>query len=191
MDVKRLSRTLLGVLAATGLAVPVGATLGLPSSGASTMPIRPCGTMSLGFTVGRTSGAAGTKYVTLRVENINEGTSTSIWCTLSGTPTTRFGNLVGSGGLVVFHKVGPAATKLTFADRGKTITLKPGDIASVTVGISTAGNYVPSSCHKQNVSLLQLVFSSGATHYFGLHTQVCTKLASTTTSGIVLGTRYP
>lgn len=188
---KRLSRTLLGVLVATALSVPVSATLGLAPSGASTL--RPCGINSLGFTVGRTSGAAGTTHVTLRLENIVKGTNTSTgWCTLSGTPTTHFGNLVPSGGVVVFRSVGPAATKVTFADRGKTITLKPGDIASVTVGISTAGNYVPSRCNKANVSLVQLVFRSGATVYFGLHrTQVCAKLASTTTSGVVLGTRYP
>jgi hypothetical protein len=173
------------------LGVPVGATLGLASSGASTL--RPCGTASLGLTRGRTSGAAGTTYLTLRLENIVKGTNGSAgWCTLSGTPATHFGNLVPSGGVVVFRAFGPAATKLTFADRGKTITLKPGDVASVTVGISTAGNYVPSRCSKANVSLVQLDFDSGATVYFGLHrTQVCTKLASTTTSGVVLGTRYP
>jgi len=189
--VKRLSRTLLGVLMAMTLGVPVGATLGLASSGASTL--RPCGTTSLGVTVGRSSGAAGTTYVTLRLENVVKGTNASTgWCTLSGTPATHFGNFAGSGGLVVFHAVGPAATKLTFADRGKTITLKPGDLASVTVGISTAGDYVPSRCHKENVSRVRLVFSNGATLYYTLHTtQVCTKLASTTTSGIVLGTRYP
>jgi hypothetical protein len=190
--VKRLSRTLLGVLVATTLGVPVGTTLGLAPSGAATL--KPCGVNSLGFTVGRTSGAAGTTYITLRLENIVKGTNASTgWCTLSGTPTTRFGNFVGSGGVLVFHAVGPAATKLTFSDRGKTITLKPGDIASVTVGISTAGNYSPSRCHKANVSLVLLAFSSGTALYRPLHTtqQVCTKLASTTTSGVVLGTRYP
>jgi len=190
-NVKRLSRTVLGVLMAMTLSVPVGATLGLASSGASTP--RPCGVNSLEPTGRRSSGAAGTTYVTLRFENIVKGTTTSTgWCTLSGTPTTHFGNFVPSGGVVVFRAVGPAATKLTFADRGKTITLKPGDIASVTVGISTAGNYVPSRCHKANVSLVQLVFSSGAAVNFTLHTtQVCTKIVSTTTSGVVLGTRYP
>lgn len=188
---KRLSRTLLGVLVATALGVPVSASLGLAPSGASTL--RPCGINSLGATVGRTSGAAGTTHVTLRLENIVKGTNALTgWCTLSGTPATHFGNFVGSGGLIVFRAVGPAATKLTFADRGKTITLKPGDIASVTVGISTAGNYVPSQCHKENVSRVRLVFGNGATFYYTLHTtQVCTKLASTTTSGVVLGTRYP
>ena len=176
---------------AVTLGVPVSATLGLAPSGASTL--RPCGINSLGFTVGRSSGAAGTEYVTLRLENIVKGTNASAGsCTLSGTPTTHFGNFVGSGGVIVFRSVGLAATKVAFANRGKIITLKPGEIASVTVGVETAQNFLPSKCHIANVSRVQLVFNTGATVYYTLHrTQVCTRLASTTTSGVVLGTRYP
>jgi hypothetical protein len=43
-----------------------------------------------------------------------------------------------------------------------------------------------------NVSRVRLIFKSGAELFYTLRrTQVCTKLASTTTSGVVLGTRYP
>ena len=65
-------------------------------------------------------------------------------------------------------------------------------IFSVTVGVETARNFPPSKCRKAIVSVVRLVFGSGATLYFTPpRTFVCTTLASTTTSGVVLGTRYP
>jgi hypothetical protein len=144
--------------------------------------------------VGRSSASAGTAHVTLLLTDHDKGTNASTGsCVLSGTPVTQFGNVLVSGtGVAEFVRVGPTARKLVFVDRGKSITLKPGAVASVTVGIETAGNFVPSKCHQANVSRVRLVFNSGATFDYTLHrTQVCTKLASTTTSGVVLGTRYP
>jgi hypothetical protein len=191
-NVMRFWRSLLGVMLATTLAVPVGVSLGLASSGASTL--LPCGASALATTVGRSSAAAGTTYVTLLLTSHVKGTNASTgWCTLSGTPATQFGHVLVKGtGVAEFVGVGPAAIKLTFAGRGKTITLKPGSVASVTVGIATAGNYVPSKCHQANVSRVRLVFNRATTLYYTLHrTQVCTKVASTTTSGVVLGKRYP
>lgn len=187
----RLPRLLLGAMTAMALALPVGASQGALAFGASTPA--PCRATALTPTVGRGSAAAGTGYETLLITNHVKGTNPlSGSCSLSGTPTTQFGNFVGSGGLVVFRAVGPAATKLTFAGRGATIVVKPGAVASITVGIETAANYVPSRCHKANASRVRLVFQSGTTLYYTLRTNaVCTKLASTTTSGIVLGTRFP
>jgi hypothetical protein len=185
--VKRLSRTLLGALMAMTLGVPVGATLGLASSGASALA--PCGASALATSLGRGSGAAGTEYVTLLITSHVKGTNASTgWCTISGTPATQFGVPES----VVFRSVGPAATKLTFPGRGKTIVLKPGAVASVTIGVETAQNFRPSKCRMVNVSRVRLIFKSGAELFYTLRrTQVCTKLASTTTSGVVLGTRYP
>src|ERR1035438_3781363 len=188
----RLWRTLLGVIVATALGVPVGATLGLASSGAVTLT--PCGASALARSVGRSSAAAGTTYVTLLITNHVKGTNASTgWCTLSGTPATQFGNIVAQEAVLKeFHGIGPVATKLTISGRGKTITLKPGAVASVTVGVETARNFPPSKCRKAIVSVVRLVFGSGATLYFTPpRTFVCTTLASTTTSGVVLGTRHP
>jgi Protein of unknown function (DUF4232) len=188
------------VVAGAALVVPLGSSLGAAQSGASTLA--QCHLGEIGPAVGRSSGAAGTTYVTLLIVNYGKGTNSSTGsCTLSGTPATQFGNLVGSGGPLVFRAVGPAATKLTVTNRGKTVVLKPGAVASVTIGIQTAANYAPSRCHKANVSGVRLLFpaypignvrTSGFALDYTLHTTaVCTKLASTTTSGVVLGTRYP
>ena len=184
----QLRRVLPGLLLAATLGVPTGLSMGTPMSGASTPP--PCSAAALAPSLGRGSAAAGTAYVTLIMKNRASGS-----CTLSGTPATQFGNFVASTGtysLVIFRAVGPAATKFTLAGRGKTIVVRPGAVASVTIGIETAANYVPSQCHKANASRVRLVFSSRTRLYFTLATtEVCTKLASTTTSGVVSGTRYP
>jgi hypothetical protein len=192
-SVTRLWRSLLGVVVAMTLAVPVGASLALASSSAAT--ILPCTASALTPTVGRGGAAGGTAYETLLLTSHVKGTNALTgWCTLSGTPTTEFGNdLVRGTGIAEFVAVGPAATKLTIAGRGKTVTLKPGAVASVTIGIETAVNFEPPSrCHRANVSRVRLVFDHGTTFDYTLRrTQVCTKIASTTTSGVVLGTRYP
>ena len=182
----RLRRILLGVMTAMTLSIPTSASQGVAMAGASTPA--PCRGAALTSTVGRSSAAAGTAYETLLITN-----HSSHACTLSGAPVTRFGIFVGSGGLVVFRAVGPAAKKLTFADRGKTIVVKRGAVASVTVGIETADNFPTSTCgHLAKVSHVRLVFQSGVTLYYTLRANsVCTKIASTLTSGVVLGTRFP
>ncbi|NNN09033.1 MAG: hypothetical protein HKL85_07570 [Acidimicrobiaceae bacterium] len=187
----RLPRLLLGMTVAATLALPVVASHAGSAFGASAPA--PCHATALAPTVGRGSAAAGTAYETLLITNYVKGTSSLTGsCSLSGTPTTQFGNFVSSGGLVVFRAVGPAATKLTIAGRGAMIVVKPGAVASVTVGIETAANFPPSKCGKAHVSRVRLRFQSGTTLYYTLKTTaVCTKLASTTTSGVVLGTRYP
>ena len=182
----RLRRVLLGAMTPMALAIPVNASQAALASGASTIALR-CHTVALTPTVGRGSAAAGAAYETLLIKN-----HSSHACTLSGTPATQFGNFVGSGGLVVFRGVGPAATKLTYAGRGETIVLKLGAVASVNVGIETAANYPRSKCAGANTSRVRLVFPSGTTLYYTLRANaVCTKLASTLTSGVVLGTRFP
>jgi len=192
-NVMRLWRSQLDVVVAMTLTVPVGASLALASGSAATL--LPCNAAALTPSVGRGGAAGGTAYETLLLTNHVKGTNASTgWCTLSGTPTTRFGNVLVKGtGIAEFVAVGPAATKLTIAGRGKTVTLKPGAVASVTVGIETAVNFEPPSrCERANVSRVRLFFNHGVTFDYTLRrTQVCTKIASTTTSGVVLGTRYP
>ena len=181
----KLKRLVLGAMTAMMLAVPVNASQTVAMAGASTPA--PCRSMALTPTVGRGNAAAGTAYEALLIKN-----HSSHACTLSGTPATQFGNFIGSGGLVVFKGVGPAATKLTYADRGKTIVVKPRATASVTVGIETAANLPSSKCDMASISRVRLVFRNGATLYYTLRTnEVCTKIATTLTSGVVLGTRFP
>ena len=146
-----------------------------------------CDATSLTPTVGRGGAAAGTSYETLLVKNRSLHS-----CTLSGIPATQFGNFVKSGSRLLFKAVGPASTKDIIVGRGKTILLKSGSIASVTVRIETADNFPTSKCVKANSSRVRLIFQSGTTLYYALSANpICTKLASTSTSGVVLGTRYP
>jgi hypothetical protein len=184
----RLRRLILSSFVATTLAVPAGQSIVAPMYGASTPAT--CLATALTATVGRGSGAAGTTYETLLLRNHSSGS-----CALSGTPATQFGHMVvaaNTHGPAIFKAVGPVATKLTMAGRGKTIVVRPGAVASVTIGIGTATNYVPTQCRKATASRVRLVFSNGTRLYYKLAaTAVCTKLASTTTSGVVLGTRYP
>jgi hypothetical protein len=173
-----------GALESSGVPVTYGAS-----------PPSTCRAAALVAKVGRGSAAAGTAYVTLVLISHAKGTDVSTGsCTLSGTPATQFGNVLVTGtGVAEFVGLGPAAKRTTFADRGKTITLKPGAVASVTVGVETTADFAPPSrCHPANVSRVRLIFNNGATFDYALHTtQVCTKLASTSTTGVVLGTRYP
>ncbi len=170
----------------TPLGMPFALLMGSPVSGASTPTS--CRATALTPTVGRGSGATGTTYETLLMKNFSSGS-----CTLSSTPTTEFGKFVSSTGSVVFFRtIGPAATKISIAERGKTIVVRPGAVASVTIGIENAANYQPSQCHKADASRVRLFFRGGTTPYYTLATTaLCTKMGSTTTSGVVLGTRYP
>lgn len=181
-----LRSLLLSATTAMTLALPVNASQSVTVADASTPAA--CRSVALMPTVGHLAAASGTAYQALLITN-----HASRACTLSGTPSTQFGNFVRSGGLLVFRAVGPTAKKLNFADRGKTIVVRRGAVASVTVGVETAANAPSSMCgHVANASRVRLVFRSGAELYYTLRTfAVCTKLASTLTSGVVLGTRFP
>lgn len=147
-----------------------------------------CFSSSLTPMIGQSSGAAGTTYITLEIRN--HSTSS---CTLSGTPTALPGNVPKVGPHWI--SVGPPSSKLTFAGRGGNVIIRPGKIASVELGISTAGNYSPSTCGPKMVSGVEIIFSptkSAVYLTYRLPRQaVCTKLASTSIAGIVLGTHFP
>ncbi len=181
MKFPKILSSVLTIVALTFLASP------WQEIAASASSFVPCGPTSLAPTVGRGGVAAGTSYVTLLIKNRSIHS-----CTLSGIPATQFGNIVKSGSRLLFKAVGPASTKNIIVGRGTTIVVKPGSIASVTIGIEAAENFPASKCVKANYSRVRLVFQSGTTLYYTFLTDsVCTKLASTSTSGVVLGTRYP
>jgi len=170
------------------VALPASGSVGVSASGALTTTT--CHAAALTATFGRSSGAAGTTYDTLKIIN-----HSSASCTLSGVPATQLGNRGGSGPIPVFRPVGPAATTLTIAGRGRVVVLRPGAVASVTLGISMAGNCVPTQCRSAYARMVRVVFHRGVvstTLYFSLQrTAVCTQRASTSISGVVLGTHFP
>ena len=147
----------------------------------------PCAATSLAPKVGRGGAATGTSYETLLIKNRSLRS-----CTLSGMPTTQFGNFVKSGSRLLFKAVGPTSVKEIIVGRGRTILLKSGSIASVTIGIETADNFPTSKCVKANFSRVRIVSKGQTTFYYTFPiNSVCTKLVSTSTSGVVLGTRFP
>ena len=174
--------------AVVGVGITISASMSIAAGATGAALVHPCLPPMLVASVGRESTAAGRTFVTLLLKNATKGTS--YFCALSGTPATQFG-VWGSGSARVFKPVGPSATMLTIATRGKIFILKPGAVASVTVGIQTVDNYPPARCRRASATIVRLHFLSGAVLFYSVRAQVCTKVASTETSGVVLGTRFP
>jgi hypothetical protein len=136
--------------------------------------------------LGRSSGAAGTSYITLEI--VNHSASS---CSLRGTPVALPGN-VSSGAHWV--SVGPQAVKVTYAGRGGLVVIRTGRVASVEFGVATAGNYSKNKCGPKAITGVEIIFSAKSPVYldYPLPRQaVCTKLASTSITGIALGTHFP
>ena len=185
------------VVAVTGLFVgersiapTPGATFATPAANVVGGPL--CTAGALTTQLGRGSAALGTSYQTLEMVN-----HSAVACSLSGTPKAQAGLLTHSGSHLSFRPVGPHAQALTFSSvkRGAPIVLRHGTLASVTFGIETAADYVPTQCEPSAINAVRLIFQRGAeqtTLYYGLgKSAACTKVASTSIAGVVLGTRFP
>lgn len=176
-----------------GRQTPVPRSSQLAGASSSTTGVRLCLPSALTTRLGRGSGAMGTSYQVF--EMINHSTSA---CALSGVPLTQPGFLSGSAKNEVFKSMGPKATTITFSGfpkRGGTVVLRHGTLASVTFGMETAVNLPSAQCRAGTVNAVRLVFQSGGKLSSLLYKippdTVCTKLASTETDGVVLGTRFP
>jgi hypothetical protein len=138
--------------------------------------------------LGRSGVAMGTTWYTLEIVNHSKSN-----CSLSGTPVARPGFLTYS--MLPWANVGPRSDSASFAGRGGTVIIRSGKLASVSFGVSTALNYPPKECAPKFVSGVQLTFTkltpSVSLDYFLPHQSVCTKLASTSVTGIALGTHFP
>lgn len=180
----------LSALAVAGVAsaVPLasGPVVGGSVAGATTAI---CDASALTFKLGRFVGAAGSTWYTL--EFVNHSSKS---CSLSGTPIARPGFM--TYGMVPWENVGPKASTAKFAGRGGTVVIAPSKVASVILSVATAENYLPSKCAPRSILGVQVTFSTPANRErfdFTLPRQaVCTKLASTSITGIGLGTNaYP
>ncbi len=133
--------------------------------------------------VAGSNGAAGTIYWTLAIVNHSKTK-----CTLAGTPLAQPVRSLSSP-----TAVGPAATRFSLTGRGGSVSMKPGAVASVVLGVGQSANYPLARCLPQRADAVALTFKHGTTKVRLLvalpNTLVCTKLASTRIAGIALGTR--
>lgn len=185
------------VVAGAALVVPLGSNV-LTGSGAAGTTASPCHSSWLTPKMGRSSGAAGTTWYTLEIVNHSKFS-----CSLSGIPTARPGFFAYS--MKPWQNVGPRASSATFAGRGGIVLLLPGKVASVDVGVSTAANYPSTKCAPRTIGGVKVTFLSPAPEalakitppppvvlaYFLPKQAVCMKLASTSITGIALGTHFP
>ena len=185
----RSTRTVVSALVSVTLSLTLGTGAMATTNGSvARVSSAPCRSSWLTPKVGRMSAAAGTAYITLEI--IDHGTFA---CALSGTPIAQPGFY--SYSMQPFVAVGPRAVRITYPGRGHTILLTPHSVASVELGISTAGNYPPRQCGPRDISVVQLTFKMRTASIrldYPLRTQaVCTKVPSTQIAGVVLGTHFP
>jgi Protein of unknown function (DUF4232) len=179
----RLRRVALGATMSVSLALPLGATANISAN--ATTAVHTCHSVDLSPRVEKMRGSAATSYYLL--ELVNRSTRS---CALSGVSSTRLGNLVGSGQLIVFKRVGPAATAAS--GRGTTVVLSPHAVASMTLGIRKTSTFSAARCFAVTASLAQVTLYRGSVSamlYFPLpRSSVCTNEPSTATSDLVSGT---
>ena len=175
------------VVAGLTLLLPIGGGL-MASNAMADAATLSCHSSWLTAKMGRSNGAAGTVYFTLKI--VNHSSSS---CTLKGVPAAQSGFVAYS--MHPWVAVGPRASATSIAGRGGTVVLRPGKVASVDFGVTNAGNYPTSKCAPKSVSTVRITFTT-VTPSVSLGYQlpkqaVCTKTVSTSISGIVLGTYLP
>lgn len=141
-----------------------------------------CSRSMLTVSFGPASGAAGTTYLPLRFTNVGGAP-----CVLSGTPTVQ--PLSGAQQSSPHVAIGPAARRIDLSSQGSgnPVRLAPGDVASAPYGVVEALNYTPSQCVIKAVQSVRIGLATVGTWWRPAAFSVCTKLASTTISGIVPG----
>lgn len=115
-----------------------------PSTGGATEQREACTTGDLDITFGQTQGAAGSTIVDLELANDSEGD-----CSVTGYPGIA---LVDENGDVI----GKPAERDGSSDPEE-VHLAPGDIATVAVEISNAGNYDDAACGPTPAHGLQVI----------------------------------
>ena len=188
VDLKSIQRMIAtAALSFAGLSI-VFTGLPIIASGTASASTATCFSSSLTAKSGRASGAAGTTYFNLEI--INHSLSN---CSLSGTPVSLPGNVPKSGPHWV--STGPQSVKISYAGRGGTVVIKPGRVASVELGVSTAGNYSPATCRPKMITGVEIVFANAKSPVYLQYRlpkqAVCTKIASTSIAGVALGTHFP
>lgn len=156
-----------------------------PASATKTVAVPVCSPSSLVLTVGKTGAAAGTEYTNLRLTN-HSGHACFI------PPVSSAQSVVGRS----HTPVGLPAGKLTVAGRGRGVILvaRKG-VASVEYAVGTALNYPSARCIPRYSNGVLVTFTflviKWSLYFPRARQLVCTKLVSTSISGVALGTHYP
>ena len=161
-----------------GVSVCVNGTTHWTTVSPPTFPVAPrCPTSALSLRVGPANGTAGTIFYPLIITN----TSASA-CDVLGTPHVQ--PTTGSLANVAHLFVGPASRTVNVAGEGRVIRLAPRGRASANFGEVESGNFTPSACVAKDAQSLSIGFD-GIEWWVAFKSTVCTKLASTTISGVV------
>jgi hypothetical protein len=148
-----------------------------PASAAATVPR--CATSQLRLTVGAPSGAAGSAYYPLQLQNVGSDA-----CALTGYPGVSF--------LDAAHRqVGPAADRQP-ADSTAKVVLARGGFAHATLRVVNAHNYPDATCGPQTTSYLRVfppdnTVSTEVAHQF----DVCTRQPTATVTVLSAGREQP
>lgn len=160
--------------------VCVGGTTKWTTIESTTLPTTTrCQSSSLQVSIGPAQGTAGTTYLPLLFRN--RGT---VPCVVSGVPTVQPEVVTSSK---TRHPLGAKARliDLSASGSGQAIRLVPGGIASAPFGVVETGNYTSSQCVARTVSGIEISLMSGSNWWIPAQFSVCTRLASTTISGLV------
>lgn len=148
------------------------------ASAASVTP--ECSTGALAMTIGPANGTAGTIYYPLVFTNTTKKT-----CAVDGVPAVRASMGVNSmGGILVGHPARKVDRGV--AGYGAAVTIKPGGRASALYGVVESGNFSRSACAPVNARSISVSFM-GRPYWASLRFSLCTKISSTTISGVVAG----
>jgi hypothetical protein len=169
----------------TGLAVLItlasSLALGSAPLPAAASSVPKCNQGALAMSIGRSNGAAGTNYYPLVFTNV-----TTHSCTLSGIPTVR--------ALTAINSMGgpPLGLPARPVNRGVKnyagpVVIPPRGHASAAFGVIDTGALSARQCVAKNARSIS-VSLQGRMYWASLHFLVCTKMVSTTISGVVMGT---
>jgi hypothetical protein len=148
---------------------------------AAASPVPRCNAGALAMTIGQADGTAGTNYYPLVFTNVTTHT-----CTLSGIPTVHALTAINSMG---GPPLGLPARLVNRGVRGydRLVVILPHGHASAAFGVIDTGALSPRQCVAKNAQSIS-VSLQGRMYWAALRFPVCTKMVSTTISGVVWGT---
>jgi hypothetical protein len=175
-----MKKIFIGVVAvgifAVGVLAIVGA--GIAAIGADAATVHICSGSDLSVSVGPADGTAGTSYYPLVF--VNRGAAT---CAVSGWAQVAFARSANWSGLL---KHGAVATNHGVKGYGGLVVLKHGGAASVALGVGDTGNWSKALCEPVTARSERITFD-GKIFWVEKNLSVCTKISSSTISGVVAG----
>jgi hypothetical protein len=165
-----LSVLVVGVLAIVGV--------GIAAIGADAATVHACSGANLSVSVGQADGTAGTTYYPLVF--VNTGSAT---CSVSGWAQVAFARNANWSGLLARKAV---AINHGVKGYGGPVVLRRAAAASVALGVAETGNWSKAACGPVTARSVRVTFE-GKVYWVEKTLSVCTKISSSTISGVVAG----